>query len=384
MKKCKLRIPLLIIMFLAVLVVLMSCLYGVQVKKEQVQKVFYLFNQSVQEEAKIMDSDFMSFPQSDTGIHSDSIIIETEEGIFKYKMSKDADRLTPLQKREWFDQMFLAKKNLNRAFMLDSLFQAELKKEGIVARTAVRFLQGDSIVSCSNDSVCQLGIALEPVVFDAGHNQLKIELQAYVLFPCSYLISRMPLLWGFLFLWAIGVFAVVWWWRKREANQGIVTPIPQVVATTLPSDRPELKKIGLNLFFNESTGELWSQSHKVVLKRNRLRAFICFLQSPDHIVTYTDFCKIVLERPLYEDDSIDSNKTLNQSIRKSMTQTIQRLRSDLKDFPELSIENVPDPGYRLVINNDLSESEMHSISGGGCIKLSLERNKEQSINKMSN
>lgn len=384
MKKCKFSIPALVIVFLTILVVSIFYQYILQVKSGQVQTIFYLFGESLKQEALIMRPKFVSLPESDTVVHSDSIIIETEEGIVKYKRSKDADRLTPLQKREWFGQMYIAKKNPNRAFMLDSLFQAELKKEGIVARTAVRFLQGDSIVSCSNDSICQLGIALEPVVFDAGHNQLKIELQAYVLFPCSYLISRMPLLWGFLFLWTIGVFAVVWWWRKRGANQGIVTPIPQVVATTLPSDRPELKKIGLNLFFNESTGELWSQSYKVVLKRNRLRAFICFLQSPDHIVTYTDFCKIVLERPLYEDDSIDSNKTLNQSIRKSMTQTIQRLRSDLKDFPELSIENVPDPGYRLVINNDLSESEMHSISGGGCIKLSLERNKEQSINKMSN
>lgn len=350
MKKCKLSIPLFIIMFLAVLVVLMSCLYGIQVKNEQVQKAFYLFNQSVQEEAKIMDSDFMSFPQSDTGIHSDSIIIETEEGIVKYKRSKEVDSLTPLQKREWFDQMYIIKNNPNRAFMLDSLFQAELKKEGIVAQTAVRFFKGDTLKSCSNDSICQLGIALKPVIFGVKSDSNQITLQAYVLFSCSYLISQMPLLWGFLFSWVIGVFAIVWWWRKRGVNQGFVTPIPQVV-TTLSSDTAELKKIGLNLFFNESTGELWARSHKVVLKRNRLCAFICFLQSPNHIVTYDDFCKIVLKRPLYEDDSIDKNKTLNQSIRKSMTQTIQRLRSDLKDFPELSIENVPDPGYRLVINN---------------------------------
>lgn len=350
MKKFKLSIPLLIIMFLAVLVVMMSCLYGVQVKNEQVQKAFYLFNQSVQQEAKAMDTGFQSLPKPEAKIYSDSVIIETEQGVVKYKRSKEADGLTSLQKREWSFQINIARKNPNRAFMLDSLFQAELKKEGIVAQTAVRFFKGDTLKSCSNDSICQLGIALKPVIFGVKSDSNKITLQAYVLFPCSYLISRMPLLWGFLFSWVIGVFAVVWWWRKRGVNQGFVTPIPQV-ATTLSSDTAGLKKIGLNLFFNKSTGELWSRSHKVVLKRNRLRAFICFLQSPDHLVTYTDFCEIVLERPLYEDESIESNKTLNLSIRKSMTQTIQRLRSDLKDFPELSIENVPDPGYRLVINN---------------------------------
>lgn len=350
MKKCKLSIPLFIIMFLAVLVVLISCLYGVQVKNEQVQKAFFLFNQSMQEEAKIMDSGFRSFPQSDTAIHSDSIIIETEEGIVKYKRSKEADSLTSLQKSEWFDQMYIAQKNPNRAYMLDSLFQAELKKEGIVAQTAVRFFKGDTLKSCSNDSICQLGIALNPVIYGVKSDSNQITLQAYVLFPSSYLISRMPLLWGFLFSWAIGVFAIVWWWRKIGANQGFVTLIPQV-ATTLSSNTANVKKVGLNLFFNESTGELWSKSYKVVLKRNRLRAFICFLQSSDHIVSYKDFCEIVLKRPLYEDEPIDKNKVLNQSTRKSMTQTIQRLRSDLKDFPELSIENVPIPGYRLVIHN---------------------------------
>lgn len=355
MKKCKFSIPILVIVFLTILVVSISYLYILQVKSGQVQKAFYLFGESMKQEAVIMQPKFVSLSEPNITNHSDSIIIETEKGIVKYNRSREADSLTLSEKRVLSFQMFIAQKNPNRAFMLDSLFQAELKKEGIVARTAVCFLQGDSIVSCSNDSICQLGIALKPVIFGVKSDSNKITLQAYVLFPCSYLISQMPLLWGFFFSWAIGVFAIVWWWRKRGVNQGFVTPIPQV-ATTLSSDTAELKKIGLNLFFNESTGELWSRSHKVVLKRNRLCAFICFLQSPNHIVTYDDFCKIVLKRPLYEDEPIDKNKVLNQSTRKSMTQTIQRLRSDLKDFPELSIENVPISGYRLVINNDMSDS----------------------------
>lgn len=350
MKKYKLSIPFLVIVFLTILAVSISYLYIIHIKGMQIQTVFNLFGESLKQETLIMQPKFVSLSEPDVAVRLDSTIIETEKGIVKYKRSKEADSLALSQKREWNFQKFIAYKNPNRAFMLDSLFQAELKKEGIVAQTAVRFFKGDTLKSSSNDSICQLGIALKPVIFGVKSDSNQITLQAYVLFSCSYLISQMPLLWGFFFLWVIGVFAIVWWWRKRGVNQGFVTPIPQV-ATTLSSDTAELKKIGLNLFFNESTGELWSRSYKVVLKRNRLCAFICFLQSPNHVVTYDDFCKIVLKRPLYEDESIESNKTLNLSIRKSMTQTIQRLRSDLKDFPELSIENVPDPGYRLVINN---------------------------------
>lgn len=321
----------------------------------QIQTVFNLFGESLKQETLIMQPKFVSLSEPDVAVRLDSTIIETEKGIVKYKRSKEADSLALSKKREWNFQKFIAYKNPNRAFMLDSLFQAELKKEGIVAQTAVRFLQGDSIISCSNDSICQLGIALKPVIYGVKSDSNQITLQAYVLFPSSYLISRMPLLWGFLFSWAIVVFAVVWWWRKRGANQGFVTSAPQA-AKEISLDTPGWVKIAPELFFNKSIGELRNRCYKVVLKRNRLRAFICFLQSSDHIVSYKDFCEIVLKRPLYEDEPIGKNKVLNQSTRKSMTQTIQRLRSDLKDFPELSIENVPISGYRLVINNDISDS----------------------------
>ena len=59
----------------------------------------------------------------------------------------------------------------------------ELKSEGIMARTAVSFLQGDSLVSCSNKPLSRAGIALDPIVFGVEQDQRQIELQAYVLFP---------------------------------------------------------------------------------------------------------------------------------------------------------------------------------------------------------
>ena len=77
--------------------------------------------------------------KSDTGISSVSTVVETEKGKVVYKKSKKADSLALSHKREWFFQIFLALENPNRAFTLDSLFQEELKSEGIMARTAVSF-----------------------------------------------------------------------------------------------------------------------------------------------------------------------------------------------------------------------------------------------------
>ena len=240
--------------------------------------------------------------------------------------------------------------NPNRAFTLDSLFQEELKSEGIIAQTAVSFSQGDSLVSCSNKPLSQAGIALEPIVFGVEHDQREIKLQAYVLFSHSYLFSRMPLIWGLILLWCILVIIMYIWQRRKnvEHNKAVVTPVTPVPAV-LSLDASEWIEIAQDVFFCKKTGELKDRDHKVFLARNRLRAFICFWEAPDHTVSYPVFCNDVLGRPLSEDESTEENRQLNQAIKKSMTQTIMRLREDLTTFPELSIENASGLSYRLNI-----------------------------------
>lgn len=352
------------ILILTILVVFLSCCYFSQIKNEQILKATYLFSHAVDLEKELMQPEFISFPRSDTGISSVSTVVETEKGKVVYKKSKKADSLALSHKREWFFQIFLALENPNRAFTLDSLFQEELKSEGIIAQTAVSFSQGDSLVSCSNKPLSQAGIALEPIVFGVEHDQREIKLQAYVLFSHSYLFSRMPLIWGLILLWCILVIIMYIWQRRKkvEHNKAVVTPVTPVPAA-LSSDASEWIEIAQDVFFCKKTGELKDRDHKVFLARNRLRAFICFWEAPDHTVSYPVFCNDVLGRPLSEDESTEENRQLNRAIKKSMTQTIMRLREDLMTFPELSIENASGLSYRLNIgtvresNVGLSECE---------------------------
>ena len=338
------------ISILTILVVFLSCCYFSQIKNEQILKATYLFSHAVDLEKELMQPEFISFPRSDTGISSDSTVIETEKGKVVYKKNKQADSLALIDKREWFFQMFISFENPNRAFTLDSLFQEELKSEGIMARTAVSFLQGDSLVSCSNKPLSRAGIALDPIVFGVEQDQRQIELQAYVLFPHSYLFSRMPLIWGLILLWCILVIIMYIWQRRKkvEYNKAAVAPVTPVPAA-LSSDASEWIEIAQDVFFSKKTGELKDQDHKVFLARNRLRAFICFWEAPDHTVSYLVFCNDVLGRPLSEDESTEENRQQNRAIKKSMTQTIMRLREDLTTFPELSIENASGLSYRLNI-----------------------------------
>ena len=338
------------ILVLTILVVFLSYRYVISVKNIEIQRTFYLFKQSVEQEKVLMQPEQMFLGDLKTELRSDSVIIETEKGKVKYKKNKQEDSLTLPDKREWFFQMFIAFKNPNRAFTLDSLFQEELKSEGIIAQTAVSFSQGDSLVSCSNKLLSQAGIALEPIVFGVEHDQREIKLQAYVLFSHSYLFSRMPLIWGLILLWCILVIIMYIWQRRKkvEYNKAAVTPVTPV-PVAFSSDASEWIEIAQDVFFSKKTGELKDQDHKVFLARNRLRAFICFWEAPDHTVSYPVFCNDVLGRPLSEDESTEENRQQNRAIKKSMTQTIMRLREDLTTFPELSIENASGLSYRLNI-----------------------------------
>ena len=338
------------ILVLTILVVFLSYRYVISVKNIEIQRTFYLFKQSVEQEKVLMQPEQMFLGDLKTELRSDSVIIETEKGKVKYKKNKQEDSLTLPDKREWFFQMFIAFKNPNRAFTLDSLFQEELKSEGIIAQTAVSFSQGDSLVSCSNKLLSQAGIALDPIVFGVEQDQRQIELQAYVLFPHSYLFSRMPLIWGLILLWCILVIIMDIWQRRKkvEYNKAAVTPVTPV-PVAFSSDASEWIEIAQDVFFSKKTGELKDQDHKVFLARNRLRAFICFWEAPDHTVSYPVFCNDVLGRPLSEDESTEENRQQNRAIKKSMTQTIMRLREDLTTFPELSIENASGLSYRLNI-----------------------------------
>ena len=160
----------------------------------------------------------------------------------------------------------------------------------------------------------------------------------------------MPLIWGLILLWCILVIIMYIWQRRKnvEHNEAAVTPVTPV-PVALSSDASEWIEIAQDVFFSKKTGELKDRDHKVFLARNRLRAFIRFLEAPDHTVSYPVFCNDVLGRPLSEDESTEENRQLNRAIKKSMTQTIMRLREDLTTFPELSIENASGLSYRLNI-----------------------------------
>ncbi|MCD7848288.1 MAG: hypothetical protein LUH63_00245 [Parabacteroides sp.] len=227
---------------------------------------------------------------------------------------------------------------------------------------------------------------MEPVVFGVDGDPRRIELQAYILFSPSYLISQMPLLWGLILLWCIPVVLIYVWLRRKKKDDVVVVPhlmgateVEELASGVFFDEKTGDFEMGQpsgrlasGVFFDEKTGELRKRDHVIYLKKNRLHTFISLLRAPNHSLSYGELCQEVLERPLRMDESIDGNRDWNQSTKKTMGQTIQRLRKDLEEFPELSIENIPGSGYRLNIKAVLSKSEMQSIFGGCCSRSPFE------------
>lgn len=222
----------------------------------------------------------------------------------------------------------------------------------MIVQTAVRVSQGDSLIGCTDELVCRKGIALEPVMFGTKHDPKRLELRAYVLYSPSYLFNRMPLIWWLLLLWCLPVgLYIIWQNKKKKPIKECVEEVNSVspISAVSSAEVSEWVEIRLGLFFNQGTGILKTSEHEVCLKKNRLMAFICLLEAPDHTLSYSIFCEKVLKRPLLEYELTEKDKMLNLTIKKSMTQTIMRLRADLEVFPELSIENISCSYYCLHI-----------------------------------
>lgn len=93
-------------------------------------------------------------------------------------------------------------------------------------------------------------------------------------------------------------------------------------------------------FFCKKTGELKDRDHEVFWQET-VYVLLSAFGSAGSYCQLSCFCNDVLGRPLSEDESTEENRQQNRAIKKSMTQTIMRLREDLTTFPELSIEMLP-------------------------------------------
>lgn len=122
------------------------------------------------------------------------------------------------EKKKWLDQSYITLHDSSR-HVLDSIYRAVLKENGIWVKSAIRYIKEGNVVRTSADSSIYKDVNhLPPIVYRIDDNAEKnITLQAYVDISSWMILSRMGwflLIW-FLFLIMAGVGG---WYSQRMMN----------------------------------------------------------------------------------------------------------------------------------------------------------------------
>lgn len=122
------------------------------------------------------------------------------------------------EKKKWLDQSYITLHDSSR-HVLDSIYRAVLKENGIRVKSAIRYIKEGSVVHTSADSSIYKDVnLLPPIIYRLEDNiEKNIILQAYVDISFWTILGRMGwfLLFWFLFLIMAGVGV---WYSQRMVN----------------------------------------------------------------------------------------------------------------------------------------------------------------------
>lgn len=226
-------------------------------------------------------------------------------------------------------QTVLALEEPINVYALNELFQNALAKAKLKGKSAIYYTLSDTTVCSTTDSTFYKSAYPLKKVY-AGLKR-EIELQAYVKIPILTQMKTTSKDFIIVFLLLI-LFVSAFFWTKYSsfAEKYIYHPAKKTL-------RP-LLMLTPEIGFDSERGYLIGKGKEVKLINYKLRLFRLFLESPGYYLSLSEILKSVW------DGAIVSPNTIEQTVR--------RLRTDLKCFPEIRIVTERKVGYRLVIGNE--------------------------------
>lgn len=260
----------------------------------------------------------------------------------KLKRNNELKEKSRSEKIDLVIQSFLHDFNPIKINNLDSLFNIELQKNNLNARSSVSYINGTSYITSSKEKMKGTNIIITDTLYDGI--QKEISFVGYAEIPISnYLIKEKSQLISISFIWIIlTVFSLSIRLIKRKDSsiqESIDINAERFIksnkSTNLSfyiADYLSFDKENNLIIYNKKQIRLTSQSGEILCH---------LLESPDHFLTYEE----LIQKLWYKVE-------LNGQER--LTQAIKRLRENLKDCPIILIENIRKEGYRLLINYDNS------------------------------
>jgi hypothetical protein len=239
--------------------------------------------------------------------------------------------LSDTEKANTVKQTYLLTKNPVRVSMLDSLFCAELRKRGVVARTTVSCssnITGETLLhnrrGLEEAHIFENIAACTAIKRTTGING-EITLCGFVEITPAMIFGEscwlfLSLLAGELIVCGLSLYVAI---RRRKR-----IPVP-VDAAGPPAGPFQLDSIERTLI---------CQDRKIVLSENTFRLFEFIWNKDAHYASYEE-----LSDYLY--GKIDA-----KTGKSRMSQIVKQLRNHLKDLQTAGIENVSGKGYRITLN----------------------------------
>ena len=286
-------------------------------------EINFLFDLSIREDKSIRMGCIESIYQGSNYINKDFSLIVKKKG--KKVSFRNIDRLKKISYDEKYyraDHNFLQFKNPIKVHVLDSLFKRTLHENNISLQIEIQYiLNTDTAYSTKNRIFYATALPLEKITTGLKD---EIILQAFVIPPFLYRISPIISIFTCLLLF-ISVGGLIWIFTcKKNEEELLVVDETNLFVFPLAVEFPEfIKQISSTTFFNTNDNTLIHNGETVHLTGLRLAVFTLMMNSDDYFVQST-----TIKSQLWP--KLDNVKDV-------FNKTIERLRTDLKPFPELEV-----------------------------------------------
>ena len=248
--------------------------------------------------------------------------LAVKDKVSKLRNVEKYRKLAPNEKSYIADHNYLQYKNPIKVNVLDSLFKTKLSENNISLQIEIQYIvDADTAYSAKNRAFYATALPLEKITTGLKD---QIILQAFVKPSFLYRISPIISIFTRLFFF-ISLGGLIWIFRyKKNDDELLVVDETNLFVFPLAIELPKcIKQLSSTTFFNTKDNTLIRNGETIYLTGLRLAVFTLMMNSDDYFVQ-----SATIKSQLWP--KLDNVKDV-------FNKTIERLRTDLKPFPELEV-----------------------------------------------
>lgn len=284
----------------------------------------------------------------DPAVSKDSVVVNKERGLVNQKSTNVIQNLSVENRQEMAVQSLLFIKNPMKVNSLDSLFQDELKKDDILAKTGVLYV--DKVRNIEHVSSNFASVSVH--AYSTGKIELGVQkeilVQAFIeIYPYCILMKHKGPFFILLCVWVavmLALFGTMYYNKNRIFNLETNSHEDKVSESAdNPKDVSELPASMIRI------------TQDVILDTDH-----CAISFAGMRYDMTDQSVLLLKLLFYSPDYYKSYEDIVEALwgkladpTNRLTQSVKRLRESIAKIPVLKVENVRGKGYRLIIDETM-------------------------------